>query len=536
MILRNGRNGQFYGCSAYGRTKCNGTMSYRPEKKEIVKVAPATNVVGSVEQENIWSTIKTGTKNLIVEAVAGSGKTFTVVHSLTCLIGKKVIFTAFNSHIADELAQRVPEGIQASTLHRFGFAQLRIRFPGIKLDKHKLDDIIESLVPKDKEDRDNESRNVFVRTAVKRLVQLVKYNLLKPTDYAALDELVEYHNIDLNDSVNEIYTLVNTAFKMSVQNTKKIDFDDMIYFIFAHSVSVEQFDVFIGDEIQDWNKMQQYLALQAIKNNGRFIGVGDRNQSIYGFAGADINSIPNMIELLSKTTRKVESLPLNQTRRCPKSHVSIAQQFVPHLSALDTAKDGTVKEMKLDQAIDTMAAGNMGICRRNAPLINVAYKLLLAGKTAIVKGRDIGQGLISLINRLKAHTIAELINKAETYRTKELEKLEAKGNKAESQIVALNDRIDTLVALTEGLESIDALIRKIQVLFSDDNVENAIILSSVHRAKGLESDTVYIIDHDRLMIPMTQEWSQQQEQNLAYVAYTRSKDTLVLVESEKRKK
>lgn len=522
---------KFYGCSAWPRTKCKGFLPYKYDKKVIEKVAPPTNVVGSVEQVNIWKEIQIGTRHLIVEAVAGSGKTFTIVHALTFFTSAlKIAFAAFNAHIADELAARTPEGVETFTLHRYGWKQVRNAFPGIKLDKHKLDTIIERLIPVDKNDKEGEGKNIFLRAAIKRLVQLAKYNLIDGKDQNALETLVEYHGIELNDSANHIFTLVPTVLNMCKRDTKTADFDDMIWFVYAHAIPVELYNVFIGDEIQDWNKMQQFLMLQAIRNNGRFIGVGDRFQSIYGFAGADIDSIPNLIGILSNTTRGANILPLNYTRRCPKTHVTLAQEFVPHIQALDDAKDGVIEMESCDQAIKSIQAGNMGVCRRNAPLVSVAYKLMREGKKVVVKGRDFADGIINLINKLNAHTIPQLIEKAEMYRDRELEKLVAKGKRAENQIVLLNDKIDTLIALTEDMESIDAVVRKIKVLFDDTDEVAAIILSSVHRAKGLEADKVYIFDYSRLIIPMKQDWAMAQERNLAYVAYTRSKDTLVLVD------
>jgi DNA helicase-2/ATP-dependent DNA helicase PcrA len=243
-----------------------------------------------------------------------------------------------------------------------------------------------------------------------------------------------------------------------------------------------------------------------------------------------------MIELLGKTTRNVVIKPLNETRRCPKSHVALASEIVPHIRAMDSAIDGEIYNIKTSDIVKHVKVGDLVISRRNAPLISIAYALLRNGIRAIVRGRDFATGLINLVLKFKAVSITELIEVAETYRTKELDKLNARGNKAENQIDALNDKIDTLIALTEGLDTVDQLINKLNTLFSDQNDDRAVNLSSVHRAKGLEAVTVFVADYDKIEIPMNQDWNQQQEKNLHYVALTRSKSALYLCQSDTKKK
>jgi superfamily I DNA/RNA helicase len=519
MILRTkkGTSFQFYGCSTF--PKCNGYLPY----VEIVKphnTRPTTNVIGSAEQNRIWECIKTGTQHLIVEAVAGSGKTFTIVHALHFLTGKKVAFAAFNKHIATELQERVPAGVSAFTLHSFGFSQVRKALGSVSLDEYKVDIIIDSLIT----NKEDES----IKSVIKHLVDLCRYNMFSGTEQE-IDQLVTHHGIETNGSWSLITTIVPQIIKICKNNKKVVDFTDMLWFIYAHDLAVETFDVFIGDEIQDWNPLQQYIAMKAIGDNGRFIGVGDRYQSIYGFAGADINSIPNMIARLQNTTRGLDILPLNMTRRLPLSHVDLAKQFVSHLEAMPNANVGVVEELDISTALDRMNIGDMVICRRNAPLINMAYALIRLNRPVVVKGRNFGAGLIALIKKLRGKDIPNLIEKAEVYRTKETERLNAKGKKAEQQIINLNDKIDTLIALTEDMDSIANVINRISTLFSDNSPRNVITLSSFHRAKGLEADNIFILDRARMMIPVKQDWAIQQERNAAYVAMTRGKKSLYFV-------
>ena len=76
-------------------------------------------------------------------------------------------------------------------------------------------------------------------------------------------------------------------------------------------------------------------------------------------------------------------------------------------------------------------------------------------------------------------------------------------------------------------------IEKIKDFISAEH--NSIRLSSIHRAKGLEENRVFIIDYDRLPFQRLdqKDWEKTQELNLKYVAVTRAKEELYLVESEK---
>ena len=295
MILRNkrGTDFQFYGCSTF--PKCNG---YKPfaAPKVARQAQDFSGVVGSEQQQAFWEAVKEMTAHLILQARAGSGKTFTITYILSFLTGLKIAFAAFNRHIAKELQSRVPDGVSAFTLHSFGFAQVKRWNPRVQLDEYKLEGIIDEYVAED----DNSD---YIKAATRRLVELCKYNLIDGTNEAELDDLVIRHNIDLNDHTSQVYTIVPQVIAASKARKNVIDYTDMLWFVAAHNIPVETFDVFIADEIQDFNPLQQHIAMKAIGKTGRFIGVGDDRQAIYGFAGASVDSMNEMIAMLKETPR-----------------------------------------------------------------------------------------------------------------------------------------------------------------------------------------------------------------------------------------
>mgnify|MGYP001767810332 CR=1 FL=1 len=76
-----------------------------------------------------------------------------------------------------------------------------------------------------------------------------------------------------------------------------------------------------------------------------------------------------------------------------------------------------------------------------------------------------------------------------------------------------------------GKENIVDLKFKIRTIFTDEI--QGIVLSTVHKVKGLEADRVFIVRPDLLPMQNTKSWQYIQEKNLEYVAYTRAKLDLI---------
>ena len=92
----------------------------------------------------------------------------------------------------------------------------------------------------------------------------------------------------------------------------------------------------------------------------------------------------------------------------------------------------------------------------------------------------------------------------------------------------LDDKVETIFALADGVDTITGVQNRIEEVFSND--KEGVVFSTVHRAKGLESDNVYILKPELFPHPMAkQDWELQQERNITYVAYTRAKQRLAFV-------
>jgi DNA helicase-2/ATP-dependent DNA helicase PcrA len=472
------------------------------------------------QQEAIYDAVRSGGSNLCVSALAGTGKTTTAVSCLSQGVSGRVGFVAFNSHIADELRSRLPPEVPAMTLHSLGYATVRRAFRDAVLDPQKLTKLARELAPK---------AYPSTRQVVEQLARLCKMTLTPECDQQAVDSLVDHYGIEIDGRDREaVLDLAAQLVERSVAWLATLDYDDMVWVPVRLGLPVDQFDLLLVDEAQDLNRAQQCLALAA-SAGGRLCPIGDVNQAIYGFSGADCDSLPNLARELGGSPRGCDVLPLTVTWRCPTSHVELARRIVPGLEPAPGAIDGEVTTASREQITAAVRPGDMVVCRKNAPLVGLTYRLVLAGTPALMRGRDIGKGLLSLISRLRPDSISDLDRRLEHYREREEAKLHRRDAPA-SAYEQLEDRcecLSQLAAQATSLESLEAFIKSV----FDDGATPAgrVVLSSVHRGKGLEADTVYVLDPDSLPLIRrdSKSWQRTQERNLVYIAATRAKRSLV---------
>ena len=259
------------------------------------------------------------------------------------------------------------------------------------------------------------------------------------------------------------------------------------------------------------------------------IAVGDPNQAIYGFRGADSAAIETLIRWF-----KCATLPLSICYRCDKAIVREAQSIVPEIEAFDSNEDGKVEEIiRYNPSI--FRSGDAILCRNTAPLVKFAYSLIRRKIPAKVMGREIGEGLVKLIKDLKADSIPELTLALSDWSNKQIDRLSQEdGNQA--AIGVINDKVECIKVFMDNLDirnfTVEGLSKSILDLFSDSS-DAGIQLGTVHRSKGHEWDRVFILD--RHLMPSSYArlpWQREQEVNLQYVAITRAKHYLGYITSD----
>ena len=491
---------------------------------------------------------------LMVNAYAGTGKTTTVIFGLGGRVPKGMILSdeqkeiikvmrsfkwqtaaamAFNTSIADELKRRVPPGVVAATSNSFGNTAWRA-FAKSKVDGSKTNIIFRDIAKGD--GLKWEEMRVFEPEVV-RLVSLLKGHLLDGTENDIVD-MAEEFNIELTP---QIVKYTDLCFQKGIADHSIIDFDDQIFMPLKLNLPIQQYDLVVVDETQDLNHAKQELAIRMARK--WLVAIGDSNQAIYGFSGADSNSMSNLGKKMTKRA-ELQELKLTITRRCPKAVVRVANKYVPDLRAHKDAPEGEVrmtKESEFLPGIINAKSSRMILCRTNAPLTSLAFKLIANKRRCFIQGKDIGTGLVRLVEKAKGLSFQEKVAATCEKLNEKIMKLKGDILKAD-KIEAMEDKIFCIQILATECESIEQFKEVTEKLFKNKGDENDHILSSVHKAKGLEHPHVCIYKPSKLPMILSgkkRKQSQkqvQQEYNLAYVAYTRSQDILEFVEEEKEKR
>lgn len=496
--------------------------------------------------------------HLIVEALAGTGKTTTLVEGLKVVQGqsptitpspqqaavwdalelsrgaKSVCFVAFNKSIAAELEKRVPEGCRAMTMHKLGLKAIGYNLGFPKLDEDRVSKFVATLMGKTIYEIRKSAELCVVLNHVERLVALCKLNLVE-TDcddrqkQNNILDLASQYDIDLNGSAGAVLDLVPRVIERCMEPDGTIDYNDMVWLPVALNLSVFKNELLLVDESQDLNRCQQELARKA---GDRIVLCGDSHQAIYAFAGADSRSLRRMQDTLEGTGRSCEVLPLTVTRRCSKAVVREAQKTVPQFEAHEDNLEGSIRYSTMKTYHNQVEDGDMVICRCTAPLVSQCFRFIKMGRRANIVGRDIGQGLVNLINKMKSTTIPELLKKLHMWHTKEVQKENAREFPRSSVIINLEDKVGCIETLAEDVDTVTDLILNINRMFTDEHKASEVRLSTIHKAKGLESKNVFLLEPEGATVPhpsaRTAE-ERQQERNLRYVAQTRAIDTLTYV-------
>lgn len=388
-------------------------------------------------------------------------------------------------------------------MHSFGFSALRSAFR-TRLDDGKVDRIARSLF-------DENSLRGGVLGNLAKLVSRAKATLA--SDELDLDVLVDDLGLDVPDAQRaDFIERAADILAACYRDTATCDFDDMIWLAVRHNVRLPLFDYLFVDETQDLNAAQIELALRAVKRTGRVVAVGDDRQAIYGFRGADTHAVDRIVERLSARV-----LPLSITYRCGKAIVDLAKMTVPDYEAAPSAPSGLVRTVT-DAVLRAEAApGDFVISRKNAPLIGLCLGFVAAGKPATIAGRDIGAGLLALVDRSKATDIVGLLAFVDQWRTIERDRLALRGRDTQ----AIDDRADCIAALSEGAADVAEVRARISALFTDKDDSQRIVCTTTHKAKGLERERCWVLAD-------TFSSDSIEEDNLWYVAITRAKTELCI--------
>ena len=483
--------------------------------------------------------IKNGNGNLVVEACAGAGKTYTLIKCVEEIPGdKRILLSSFNRDIANVLKKKTKDmpNVNASTLHSLGLQMLQRNFPNeeLTLDEFKY--------------------KSYLNRNIKSLSSINTYEL-KKRDFARymnnIEDFVNFGRCYLCETIKDLefiedrYDIDTIADEKEValdileygkHDLSQIDYTDMIWLpnvLFCKPIGM-QYDWIFVDEAQDLSVCQREIILKCRKINTRMCLVGDSEQSLYAFSSADPESF-KMLKQLPNTT----SLPLSISYRCANKIVDFASKIVP---TIEPNNDGREGEIKYNVQLDEIKDGDMVLCRNNAPLMQVYVDFIKQGKKCFIRGKDIGLNLKNMVKRTGIDVLNKNLQEDGVFiRLYDalfdiINDIIGKYNvtyhdAVESAIVSNRlDMIKALEILSDDINTADELIEKINNIFSDRK-KGGISLSTIHKAKGLEAENVYIAC--RHLMPSNRakkDWEIRQEYNLMYVAYTRAKNILGFID------
>jgi superfamily I DNA/RNA helicase len=466
---------------------------------------------------------------IVVEAVAGSGKTTTIVEAANLIpTTHKACFLAFNKSIAEELGKRLPSTVESRTLNSLGFGVVRRQLGNVKVEAAKVYSIIDGLL----KGSPLENSKEYARE-LNNLIGKAKSHAVVPDDpqYTGYKssperwaELAGRYDVDVPEDSAKFYNLAELVLRRNLEDKQNVDFDDMMYFVVALNMPTWKYDWLIVDEAQDVSHVQRMMLRKFLKNNGRLIAVGDRRQAIYGFRGADSSSLDNIAKEFGATV-----LPLSITYRCAQSIVEEAQRIVPFLQARDDAPQGVVRYADNFNPQDFVEE-DLVICRYMAPVIESAFALLARRIPCRVEGRDIGVAMQNLVKRIAGRQFSTMSYDAFVPRLMEWlhkEVAKATAKRDDARVDSIHDKVDSIVAVADSVEAktVSAVLDGFSEIFSSSR---GVKFSTVHRAKGLEADRVFILEPQAMPSKRAkQEWQKEQEMNLLYVAITRAKSELV---------
>ena len=522
---------------------------------------------GGITSEQAVAVNFSGGPGMVI-AGPGAGKTFLIVERIRRITDEGVqpsgiAVLTFSNKAADELKERLGETLRGDGLHVSTFHSLGLKF----ITGHpQLFGLREGFIILNDEERLHLLKSIFPE---------------KNSGAALLRKISAYKQ----GIETDVEPAIVEAYNNCLLNNNFIDVDDLIYLpcVIAEasgelrSVLSARFTHIVIDEFQDINLMQyRFIRLLAPGSGADIFVIGDPDQSIYGFRGAD----PEYIRRLKSDYPELREFMLKKSFRCSGVILRAAGQILGRGEYLSSDKKGVkliISEMTSDRSeadwiaseIERMVGGvrsfsmdsgmadgeNQGrgfgdfavLCRSSFMFEclreafrnhGIAYKV--AGSrpfyefepyksviqqirdmlTGINSGKETSGGLKKLMDELPP---AEMIIKL----------LEQKG--------AEFDRMRVHAAFG-SMWSYDEFLGTIPLRTGEDDYlpdYEAVSLMTIHSAKGLEFDTVFIPGCEDDIIPFNLFGSEvsdlSEEERVFYVALTRAKKQVYLTSALKRR-
>jgi len=537
-------------------------------------------------------------KSCLVLAGPGTGKTTTLVSRFNHLISnginpQRVMAVTFTRKAADQLKARIcnhSSQLSIGTFHSLAGRLLRPhatlvqRTSNFKIfDTHQQRGLLIDLKifwnPEDGGD-------------ILEIISGAKEQLLSPEDFElAVNGLYQERKIR---SDHYLFTAAKHffAYEEALANSDACDFPDLIakmVWVLENNETIRKkeaarYDHLLVDEFQDVNPAQIRFIDALLQEHSNLWVVGDDDQSIYGFRNADVSQTLNfskkhgdaVVHELSKNYRSTpqilglaNNLITRNKHRHTKSLVAsrpsgpkiVADRFQTPQHEADWIGDAVEKVLARGIPITEIAVlfrvGHISaplqvvLSRKQIPFVlrgagdvweSLEVRAFLGLLRLIENPRDkqglylLGTGKRGERLLLKAKRRSPATFSKHVVWAQEQVVIEAPYNATSERIAAWEENIRTAVHVAKRAGSLNALHQEIQAQTQTAlrNEGRALVLSTIHSAKGLEWHTVFIAGFENGIIPHELAEDEEEERRLAYVAMTRCKRFLSISFSKLR--
>ena len=275
---------------------------------------------------------------VLVIAGAGSGKTKVLTHKIAYLMEEKnvmpwnILAITFTNKAANEMKERITNivGEKAKDIWMGTFHSICVRILRKHIDRIGYDTSFiifdtsdqKTLIKRCMKDLQVDDK-LFTEKSIQAEISNAKNEMIEPDTY-----LARSHGDFRREKIGQVYEL----YQRRLKENNAIDFDDIINFclkIFEQNDDIlsyysSKFQYILVDEYQDTNKSQFTLVKNLAKANGNITVVGDNDQGIYSFRGADISNILNF----EKDFKGTEIIKLEQNYRCTGNILKIANSVI----------------------------------------------------------------------------------------------------------------------------------------------------------------------------------------------------------------
>ncbi|MBB6017045.1 UvrD-helicase domain-containing protein [Deinococcus radiopugnans] len=478
----------------------------------------------TTEQRAFLSCVITTPAHIFLRATAGAGKTTTLLEAAWQL-GQPGVYFAYNKHAVADLQPRLPRPVRARTLHAHGLGLLNSQTAGLELVRDKGRQVAARVLRSPR-------APVYAAARAWDIAREEGLLTLTQTDAERLAARSDWRG--LPHELQDLIPAMHDAGDHLWQDARSADYTDMLWLPVRHGYGQHSLRLALVDEAQDLTPLRQQfvqhlLGLPDATDAGRLIFVGDSDQSIYLWAGAD----PAALSRLKTAVNAVE-LPLSVSFRCPQEVVRYARAYSSFIQPAPQATPGMIEHVSAETA--TYERGDTVLCRTNAPLIRLALELMTQRVSVSVVGRDLEVRLReALMAALPAHGTFENDSVTELARAylapldEPLKQRAAEGDRAaRQQRTELYDLARCLrylawvVSRASGEGTLEGALALLAELCRED-ADADVILASVHRAKGKEWPRVTILYPE--LMPLAQ-GDEAEERAVQFVAVTRAQQVL----------